>query len=110
VAKQFAISDDVLSLGTKYEQIRISTQRGGDWDVIYDKSGGFLQRTTVESVHTIRVEAYADSNATIPARGDTKGGFIIDDITDTQSQRGHRTVSITATIHVAGSVTSTLKR
>jgi hypothetical protein len=108
--KAFAIAADPLTLGTTFEVFRVSTRRAGDWEMIYDKSGFFLQRDTRITVHTIRVDAYADTTATIPERGATMGGFIVDDVEDSGENRRHRTVAITATITVDCTITSTLKR
>jgi len=99
MARQFALTADPLELGTKYEVFRVSTRKGGEWETIYKKEGGFLQRDSRVTVHTLRVDAYADSDASIPDRGDTNGGFVVDEIEDSGENRRHRTVAITATVH-----------
>ena len=110
MAKAFAIAADPLSLGTGFEVFRVSTRKGGAWEPIYDKSGHFLQRDSRVSVHTVRVDAYADADATIPERGDTMGGFVVDEIEDSGENRRHRTVAITATVHEDVTLTDTLKQ
>ena len=111
MAKQFATLDDALSLGSKFEVFRVSTRKGGDWETIYNKDGGFLQKDSRVNVHTLRVDAYADSDATIPARGATVGDdFVVDEIEDSGENRRHRTVAITATAQENVTLTSTLTR
>jgi hypothetical protein len=108
-SKQFAVADDPLTLGTAFEVFRVSTRKGGEWETIYAKDGHFLQRDSRVTVHTLRVDAYADSDATVPARGETMGGFVIDEVEDSGENRRHRTVAITATVHEDVTLTDDLK-
>jgi hypothetical protein len=108
--KAFAVAADPLVLGTTFEVFRVSTRKGGDWETIYTKGGGFLQRDSRVTVHTLRVDAYADADATIPERGATMGGFVIDEVEDSGENRRHRTVAITATVHQNVTLTSALVR
>jgi hypothetical protein len=110
MAKQFAIAADPLSLGTKFEVFRVSTRKGGEWEAIYQKTGGFLQRDSRVTVHTLRVDAYADSDATIPERGATMGGFVVEEVEDSGENRRHRTVAVTASVHENVTLTDTLTR
>ena len=111
MAKQFATLDDALSLGTTFEVFRVSTRKGGDWETIYNKDGGFLQKDSRVTVHTIRVDAYCDSGATIPERGATLGNaFIVDEVEDSGENRRHRTIAVTATAQQNVTLTSVLTR
>lgn len=110
MAKEFAIAADPLVLGSAFEVFRVSTRKGGEWETIYTKEGGFLQRDSRVTVHTVRVDAYADSDASIPDRGDTNGGFVVDEVEDSGEGRRHRTVAITATVHENVTLTDELVR
>lgn len=110
MAKQFAILGDPLGLGETFEVFRVSTRKGGDWETIYSKDGGFLQRDSRVTVHTLRVDAYADPGAVIPDRGGTMNGFVLDELEDAGENRRHRTVAITATAHENVTLCDTLVR
>ena len=110
MGKQFAIAADPLSLGTEFEVFRVSTRKGGEWETIYNKDGGFLQRDSRVTVHELRVDAYCEDGATIPERGETFGGFVIGEVTDNEENRRHRTVAIVADVHENVTLTDELTR
>ena len=108
MAKTYAIAADPLDLGSNYEVFRVSRQVGGDWEVIYTKAGGFLQRDSRVNNKTLRCEYYVEAGGTAPARGSTCSGYVVDDTDESEGNKAHKTLSVTATLRQNVTLTDTL--
>ena len=98
---KFSELTDPLSLGTCFEVRRISKRVGGDWEVIYDKDGQFLQADSRDDAETLRIDYYVDASATAPARGSTQATYVVEESEVNEENRAHKTISVVATKHTA---------